>query len=62
MGSQRARHDWVTNTITLSDWAGRLEEKKVFAVVTLFSEPEVVRSMKQRDYHAEMTCEHLSGV
>lgn len=33
MGSQRALHNWVTNTITLSDWAGSVEEKKVSAVV-----------------------------
>ena len=43
MGSQRARHDWLTNTITLSDWAGRVGEKEVSAVVTLFREPEVAR-------------------
>ena len=33
MGSQRALHNWVTNTKTLSDWAGSVEEKKVSAVV-----------------------------
>ena len=43
MGSQRARHDWLTNTIMLSDWAGRVGEKEVSAVVTLFREPEVAR-------------------